>query len=347
MVQRMVDNSPAECNYPGCTAKITRGIKKDHLEKCPAKPKIYGSPCPHHGLPLSFICEEDNESICSLCNIVGKHRTHKMGIKMEGEDSIFLKAIKNVALLSVEADMEANVSSFPYILAHGIADIGILEKVVNKDVEVPNSNPSGKEEMREISPINREHKIVSTAAFLCFVKNVPLTVANINEMIEMSGLNGLVADVKYPQLLESFESKVKQWMHVTQEESKVEQFNKLVVTGVDEKTAEKEYEQLKDKYHNEQFNFQGIQVKALPLCSSLLPNVTNHVYVLLEIRVGKKIETKEEKRPPFSLSIVLDRSGSMSGSKIEMSKEAIKGIVDNLESEDSEVNNPSLMSSTV
>lgn len=38
--------------------------------------------------------------------------------------------------------------------------------------------------------------------------------------------------------------------------------------------------------------------------------------MLLEIRVGKKEEKKEEKRPPFSLSIVLDRSGSMAGLNI-------------------------------
>lgn len=45
---------------------------------------------------------------------------------------------------------------------------------------------------------------------------------------------------------------------MTQEETKSEKFNNLVNEAIDEKAAEKEFEELKEKYHNEQFNFQGI-----------------------------------------------------------------------------------------
>jgi len=59
-----------------------------------------------------------------------------------------------------------------------------------------------------------------------------------------------------------------------------------------------------------------------------LSGVTNKIYVLFEIVTKEK--PKEKERPPFELSIVLDRSSSMSGLKITNCKEAAKTIVDYL-----------------
>lgn len=83
---------------------------------------------------------------------------------------------------------------------------------MNHDVKVSNSNSNsngGKEEMRALSPILREHKMVSTAAFMLLLKKDPLTTSNINDMLKLAGLNSL-SDNQYPKLLETYESKVKQ-----------------------------------------------------------------------------------------------------------------------------------------
>jgi ribosomal protein L12E/L44/L45/RPP1/RPP2/uncharacterized protein YegL len=102
----------------------------------------------------------------------------------------------------------------------------------------------------------------------------------------------------------------------------------------DEKASAAEYESLKEKYHNEQFNFEGLKIRAVPICQTLLPKVKNHVYVLIEIRVGTKSQETKQNRPPFAVSLVLDRSGSMAGGKLKKSILAIKGVIENLQEGD-------------
>ncbi len=56
------------------------------------------------------------------------------------------------------------------------------------------------------------------------------------------------------------------------------------------------------------------------------------VYLLVEIVAQK--EQGERKRLPLNLGFVLDRSGSMSGEKLEFTKQAVRYAIDHLTSED-------------
>lgn len=60
MVQRMVDNLPATCEYGGCTAKLTRASRAEHLLKCEHQPEAKDRKpvCGKHGKPLSFFCTQ-------------------------------------------------------------------------------------------------------------------------------------------------------------------------------------------------------------------------------------------------------------------------------------------------
>ncbi|MCP4522235.1 MAG: VWA domain-containing protein [Cytophagales bacterium] len=55
-----------------------------------------------------------------------------------------------------------------------------------------------------------------------------------------------------------------------------------------------------------------------------------YLYVSL---LGQELKTKHQ-NPPLNISVVLDRSGSMSGAKLDYSKKAINFIIDNLKSQD-------------
>jgi hypothetical protein len=59
----------------------------------------------------------------------------------------------------------------------------------------------------------------------------------------------------------------------------------------DLKKDDKEYEKLKEEYKTSNFNFEGIQIKSVPLLRVVYPNKKNTVFVLLEIRSGKKETT--------------------------------------------------------
>jgi Ca-activated chloride channel family protein len=55
---------------------------------------------------------------------------------------------------------------------------------------------------------------------------------------------------------------------------------------------------------------------------------------ILEIRVQAPISTKEVNRPRLNLALVLDRSGSMSGEKLEYVKQAACHVLDQLKDQD-------------
>ncbi|MEO0899424.1 MAG: VWA domain-containing protein [Bacteroidota bacterium] len=57
-----------------------------------------------------------------------------------------------------------------------------------------------------------------------------------------------------------------------------------------------------------------------------------HIYLFVEVE-GSKVTTTTE-RLPLNLGLVIDRSGSMSGKKIEYAREAVKFIIQNLASTD-------------
>eukprot|EP01098_Paradermamoeba_levis_P009689 TRINITY_DN404_c0_g3_i4.p1 TRINITY_DN404_c0_g3~~TRINITY_DN404_c0_g3_i4.p1 ORF type:complete len:477 (-),score=149.89 TRINITY_DN404_c0_g3_i4:210-1436(-) len=56
--------------------------------------------------------------------------------------------------------------------------------------------------------------------------------------------------------------------------------------------------------------------------------------VLFNIKTSTKPHTEEAVRPPLSVALVLDRSGSMSGEKFIFAKQAVQKVIDNLEAED-------------
>ena len=55
---------------------------------------------------------------------------------------------------------------------------------------------------------------------------------------------------------------------------------------------------------------------------------------ILEIIVTPPVAEKRQERPAFNLSFVIDRSGSMSGGKLECVKEAVANVVDLMEEKD-------------
>ena len=75
-------------------------------------------------------------------------------------------------------------------------------------------------------------------------------------------------------------------------------------------------------------------IKLSCLCNHAAVAVTDQpqlVYVLIELIPGAGISAS---RLPLNFSLVLDRSGSMAGEKIRTMREAVKNIVDQLESDD-------------
>ena len=55
---------------------------------------------------------------------------------------------------------------------------------------------------------------------------------------------------------------------------------------------------------------------------------------ILEIRVQAPVSSKENNRPSLNLAIVLDRSGSMQGEKLEYVKLAASHVLDQLKEQD-------------
>lgn len=84
------------------------------------------------------------------------------------------------------------------------------------------------------------------------------------------------------------------------------------------------------KIENEHF-----EINMIPSTDYVLKGVLNKLYVLLEIK-GKKVQRNEEvkQRDPLDLVLVLDRSGSMSGQKIEYAKKGVEYAVNNLKAAD-------------
>eukprot|EP01110_Echinostelium_bisporum_P002434 TRINITY_DN1592_c0_g1_i1.p1 TRINITY_DN1592_c0_g1~~TRINITY_DN1592_c0_g1_i1.p1 ORF type:complete len:425 (-),score=121.76 TRINITY_DN1592_c0_g1_i1:35-1309(-) len=81
-----------------------------------------------------------------------------------------------------------------------------------------------------------------------------------------------------------------------------------------------------------EINNQLLNVNVVPSQDYVLNGVTNKINVLFQIVTGQKENTTT--RTPCDLAMVLDRSGSMSGDKLENCKIAIKKVVDNLSSDD-------------
>ena len=73
----------------------------------------------------------------------------------------------------------------------------------------------------------------------------------------------------------------------------------------------------------------NIKISAIPSSEYILNGITNKVYVMIKIETSSMEDTKKVHNP-LELSIVLDRSGSMQGDKINFSKDAVNQVIENL-----------------
>jgi hypothetical protein len=78
-------------------------------------------------------------------------------------------------------------------------------------------------------------------------------------------------------------------------------------------------------YFDELKKVKKIEVRAIPLYKNLVPGIKINLPVLFNILVGPV--NSSEKRKPLNICIVLDRSGSMGGKKLENCKNSICGII--------------------
>jgi len=74
-------------------------------------------------------------------------------------------------------------------------------------------------------------------------------------------------------------------------------------------------------------NIELISLKCIPNVSHIVKGVVNQIYVLFEIRAKQRAQQAKKERSPLNLANVLDRSGSMAGSKLQNSKIAIKEVI--------------------
>jgi len=77
-----------------------------------------------------------------------------------------------------------------------------------------------------------------------------------------------------------------------------------------------------------------ISIKCIPAVSHVLKGVVNQLYILFEIRAKQKPQQTKKERAAFNLANVLDRSGSMSGDKLNYSKAAIKEVIKQIDYRD-------------
>ena len=77
----------------------------------------------------------------------------------------------------------------------------------------------------------------------------------------------------------------------------------------------------------------GIRINITPSSRYALFGGETHLYVQLKLEALQEVVSSNE-RVPLNLGVVLDRSGSMSGSKIEKAKKAVEYVVENLTQKD-------------
>eukprot|EP01004_Peranema_trichophorum_P004063 NODE_300_length_2995_cov_40.630919_g259_i0.p1 GENE.NODE_300_length_2995_cov_40.630919_g259_i0~~NODE_300_length_2995_cov_40.630919_g259_i0.p1 ORF type:complete len:936 (-),score=165.42 NODE_300_length_2995_cov_40.630919_g259_i0:131-2938(-) len=93
-----------------------------------------------------------------------------------------------------------------------------------------------------------------------------------------------------------------------------------------------DYDELKDMYHDN-FNFDGMIFRALPLCQYIVAGVRNNISVLIDLRIGA-LGDIQSTRPPLSLAFALDRSGSMNGLPFDFAKQSIIQVINSLSAHD-------------
>jgi Ca-activated chloride channel family protein len=91
--------------------------------------------------------------------------------------------------------------------------------------------------------------------------------------------------------------------------------------------------QAQQVHHGELTANGSLYFRAEPV-NNFLPEKSGNLYYYIHLQgVKKETDTKKE-RIPLNLSVVLDRSGSMSGDKLKYTKEALKYVVNQLDGRD-------------
>ncbi len=84
-------------------------------------------------------------------------------------------------------------------------------------------------------------------------------------------------------------------------------------------------EQLYEQYIKQLEDVRGVQLHAVPLYDTLTSGISQDLPVLFQLMGGKM--PADTLCRPMNMAIVLDRSGSMDGSKLENSKKAVKKLI--------------------
>jgi len=173
---------------------------------------------------------------------------------------------------------------------------------------------------------------ISYACLLCLDAGIPLTVGALQAILSAANCS---VD---PELLTHFAKANFDLAFLSQVEFNLDGSHKVgsvdaIYDANEEYKASEEFEKLRKNYHDNLFNFQGIQMRSVPLGTNLVRKFKNQIYFLWELKMGTRltsgIEDKTE-RPPFSLAVIIDTSGSMAGGKLARAIEAILGIIDKL-----------------
>jgi len=88
-----------------------------------------------------------------------------------------------------------------------------------------------------------------------------------------------------------------------------------------------------EEKYNAAVDFKGAHLEVLPLYDEVVPGFVNKVPVLFQFVTGNTLPG-DSKRAPFSLCIVLDRSGSMCGGALDCCKKAILQLLNSVGDDD-------------
>eukprot|EP00927_Polykrikos_kofoidii_P036421 TRINITY_DN3074_c3_g1_i1.p1 TRINITY_DN3074_c3_g1~~TRINITY_DN3074_c3_g1_i1.p1 ORF type:complete len:457 (-),score=68.81 TRINITY_DN3074_c3_g1_i1:87-1457(-) len=86
-----------------------------------------------------------------------------------------------------------------------------------------------------------------------------------------------------------------------------------------------------EEKYNSQVDFPGARLEVLPLHSHVVPGFINRGQLLFQFVIGTNPSLERE---AFSLSVVLDVSGSMQGTKLERCKKAVAQLIESAGDED-------------
>jgi Ca-activated chloride channel homolog len=91
--------------------------------------------------------------------------------------------------------------------------------------------------------------------------------------------------------------------------------------------------QAQNVHHGELSANGSLFFRAEPV-NNFLPDKAGNLYYYIHLQGTEKTLTNTKEHVPLNISVVLDRSGSMAGDKLKYTKEALKYVVNNLDSRD-------------